>query len=69
MAAEESDTNEMSRNLLEEALEETRERYRDEHGDDPPAAFIEDAREMILRRLAKKGRDEHRDVYDALADE
>ena len=55
----------MSRNLLEE----TRERYRDEHDDDPPTAFMQDARELILRRLAKKGRDEHRDVYDALADE
>jgi len=59
----------VSRNLLEEALEETRERYRDEHDDDPPTAFMQDARELILRRLAKKGRDEHRDVYDALADE
>lgn len=56
-------------NLLEEMLAATRKRYIEEEGEEPPAKFMEEARTEILRRLAQKGRDEHRDIYDALADE
>lgn len=56
-------------NLLDEMMEATRKRYREEEGEEPPAEFMEEARKEILRRLAQKGRDEHRDIYDALADE
>lgn len=69
MAAEEDFPEHGDGNLLEELLARTRERYVEEHGEEPPEDFLEDARAMILRRLAKKGRDEHRDVYDALAEE
>jgi hypothetical protein len=69
MAADSRDTDDERRNLLEEALEETRERYRAERGEEPSEAFMEDARRLILRQLAKKGRDEHRDIYEKLAEE
>lgn len=68
MAAEQDDSA-PGRNLLEEMLETARKRYVEEEGEEPPADFMEEARKEILRRLARKGRDEHRDVYDALADE
>lgn len=58
-----------SRNLLQEMLERARERYVEENGEEPPEEFIEEARELLLRDLASRGREEHRDVYDALADE
>lgn len=58
-----------SRNLLQEMLERARERYVEENGEEPPEEFIEEARELLLRDLASRSREEHRDVYDALADE
>lgn len=67
MAAEEDAPGPADGNLLDELLARTREQYVEEHGEEPPEDFLEEAREMILRQLAKKGRDEHRDVYDALA--
>ncbi|AGB17198.1 hypothetical protein Halru_2620 [Halovivax ruber XH-70] len=68
MAADEAAFN-GKENLLETLLADFRERYVEEHGEEPPEAILHDARRDILRSLAKKGRDEHRDVYDALADE
>ena len=56
-------------NLLEQLLEEAREQYAAEHGEAPPEGFDEEARTLLLRTLAKQRRDEHRDVYDALAEE
>ncbi|MCU4741629.1 hypothetical protein OB955_22120 [Halobacteria archaeon AArc-m2/3/4] len=71
MAAEnDSHSTDVSRgNLLDTMLERAREQYVAEHGEEPPDELIADARESILRRLAKHKRDEHRDIYDALADE
>lgn len=69
MAAEEEVPEDGPRNLLEEWLEHARERYVEEHGEEPPEEFMEDARELILRKLARSGRDAHRDVYEALAEE
>lgn len=69
MAAENDPSNPSRANLLDEMLERARDRYIEEHGEEPPEEFMNDARDTILRTLAKKGRDEHRDVYDALADE
>lgn len=69
MAAEDGTKEKSQANLLEEMLEQARKRYVEENGEEPPAEFMEEARELILRRLARSGRDEHRDVYDALADE
>lgn len=69
MAAEDETRERPSGNLLEVLLERARERYVDENGEEPPEEFVEEARELILRNLARSGRDEHRDVYDALANE
>lgn len=57
------------RNLLETMMAEARERYVEENGEEPPEKFMEEARELILRTLAQRGRDKHQDVYDALAEE
>lgn len=54
---------------LERALKTVRRSYVEEHGEQPPEEFMEDARTQLVRLLAQRGRDEHRDVYDALADE
>jgi hypothetical protein len=67
MAAE--DETQQSRNLLQELLERTRERYIEENNEEPPEEFMKEARNLVLRKLALSGRDEHRDVYDALAEE
>lgn len=64
-----SDEGRESENLLEEMLDRARERYVEENAEDPPEEFMDEARELILRSLASSGRDEHRDVYEALADE
>lgn len=69
MAAEDDVSDEIRGTHLEDLLEEARSRYVDEHGEEPPDAFMRDAREAILREIAKRGRDDHREVYDALADE
>ena len=65
----ENDAGAVQGNLLEMMIERAREQYIEEHDEEPPEEFVRDARKTILRQLAKKGRDEHRDVYDALADE
>lgn len=69
MAAEDEPRERPPANLLKRLLDRAREQYVEENGEEPPEAFMQDARELILRRLARTGRDEHRDVYDALADE
>lgn len=69
MAAERDDSKKAQGNRLEELLCEARERYREENGEEPSEEYLEELRKEILRGLAKKGRDEHRDVYDALAEE
>ena len=69
MAADEETPEGSPPNLLEQMLEQARERYVEENGEEPPEEFMEDARELILRKFARSGRDEHQDVYDALARE
>ena len=69
MAADETASGGARYNLLEKLLDDVRKRYIEEHGEEPPEEIMRDARQEILRTLAKRGRDEHRDVYDALADE
>lgn len=58
-----------SGNLMDELLGKVEEKYVEEHGEDPPEEFMEDARQWILKEVAQRNRDEHRDIYDALADE
>lgn len=65
MAAE----NQHPTNRMEELLEKVRDRYREENDREPPEEFMKDARKKILRDAAKKSRDDHRDISDALADE
>lgn len=54
---------------MQEALDRVRERYVEEHGEQPPDEFVEKARREILLTVARKDREEHREIYDALADE
>jgi len=56
-------------NQMEKLLQKVREQYRQEEGEDPPEEFMADARTQILRSAAKKDRDDHREIYDALAKE
>ncbi|WP_157971708.1 hypothetical protein [Halorussus litoreus] len=54
---------------MERALDTIRESYVEEHGTEPSAEFMEEARREIILGVAKRDRDQHRDIYDALADE
>jgi hypothetical protein len=56
-------------NLMEKILDELREKYIEEHGEEPSEEFLQEARKEVLRNRAKKSRDDHREIYDALADE
>lgn len=56
-------------NQMEKVLQRLRERYIEEEGEEPPEDFMQEARLEILRSAAKKNRDNHREIYDALADE
>lgn len=69
MAADPDGSGGARNNLLERTLEATRQTYVEENGEEPPPEFMERARTAILREFAQHGRDEHRDIYDALADE
>lgn len=69
MATGEQPADAPSEPLLETLLTQVREKYINEHGEEPPEEFEDEARKLIIRQLAKEGRDEHRDIYDALADE
>ena len=69
MAVDEDDPTTPQMNLLEELLNQVRDRYREEHGEDPPESFMKEARRKALLHLAKERRDENREIYDALADE
>ncbi|PSP77087.1 hypothetical protein BRC81_10665 [Halobacteriales archaeon QS_1_68_20] len=57
------------RNLFDELLEQFRTRYAEEHGENPPEEVMEEARTALLREVAREKREEHRDIYDALARE
>jgi len=65
MAAE----NQTPTNRMKDLLEELREHYVEENGEEPSEEFMQNARKQILRGAAKKSRDDHREIYDALADE
>lgn len=69
MAADDETVENPPGNLLDAMLEQARERYVEENDEEPPEEFMEDARELILRHLARTRREEHQDVYDALAEE
>ena len=55
--------------FLQEALGRIRERYVKEHGEEPSDEFMEEARRKIILEVARQDRDEHREIYDALAEE
>lgn len=50
---------------MQEALGRFREKYVEEHGEQPPEELMDDARQWILKAVAQQ----NRDIYDALADE
>ncbi len=56
-------------NVMETLLNTIRDRYVEEHGEEPPEEFMERARTEIVHGVANRDREEHRDIYDALADE
>jgi hypothetical protein len=56
-------------NRLDEAVSVFREMYVESHGEEPSEELLEAARRQFVRAFAKKDRDEHREIYDALADE
>lgn len=56
-------------NFLQEALGRIRERYVEEYGEEPSDEFMEEARRKIILEVARQDRDEHREIYDALAEE
>lgn len=67
--ASKDESSESKSNAMEEALGTIRKKYVEEHGEEPSDEFMENARRRIILGVAKQDRDEHRDVYDALADE
>jgi hypothetical protein len=67
MATKDSESS--RKNLMEKVLDKVREKYIEEHGEEPSEKFIRVARKKILQEQAKKSRDDHREIYDALADE
>jgi len=67
--AVEDDEGTPPKNLMAQLLDAVRDRYIEEHGEEPPAEFMRRARNEIVHDLASHDREEHRDIYDALADE
>ena len=57
------------KNVMETLLNSIRAQYIEIHDEEPPDEFMEHARNEIVHGLARKDREEHRDIYDALADE
>lgn len=55
--------------VLEVLLSAVREDYIEEHGEEPSEEFMHRARSEIVRNVASKDREDHREIYDALADE
>lgn len=56
-------------NVLEALLSAVREEYIDEHGEEPPEEFMRTARNEIVHGFASRDREEHREIYEALAKE
>lgn len=67
--ASKGENSESKSNTMERALATIREKYVEEHGEEPSDEFMEEARREIILGVARQDRDEHRDIYDALADE
>lgn len=57
------------KNFMEQLLNSVREKYIEEHGEEPSEEFMRRARNKIVHNLASHDREEHRAIYDALADE
>lgn len=68
MAVDESEER-PSENFLEMLLDSIRKQYVERHGEEPPDEFMQEARNELVHGLARKDREEHREIYDALADE
>lgn len=54
---------------MKRVLDRLRREYREEHGKEPPAEFINRAEVGIARHIGKADRDAHREIYDKLAEE
>jgi hypothetical protein len=67
--ASKGDSSKSRTDTIEQTLDEIRERYVEENGEEPPEEFMTEARRQIVLGIAQRDRDAHRDIYDALADE
>mgnify|MGYP006914279298 CR=1 FL=1 len=56
-------------NRMAAALERLRQIYVEEEGEEPPEEFMTDARQELVRAVARNRRDAHREIYEALANE
>ena len=68
MAVEDSDES-PPKNLMETLLRSIRRSYIEEHGEEPPDEFMRRARNEIVHGFADRDREEHRRIYEALAEE
>lgn len=70
MAVEDQDQDqEPPKNLMEVLLSSVREKYIEEHGEEPSEEFMRQIRNEFIHGIASQDREEHRDIYDALANE
>ena len=56
-------------NLLDGMLAQFRSEYVKEHDEEPPEELMENMRLILLKRAARRKREENREIYDALAKE
>lgn len=67
--AVENEDQELPKNLMEVLLSAVREKYIEEHGEEPSEEFMRQIRNEFVHGIASQDREEHREIYDALANE
>lgn len=67
--AVEDDKRSPPENVMDALLTAVREEYIDEHGEEPPADFMRKAEKKIVHGFASRDREDHREIYEALAKE
>jgi len=55
--------------LFDAILSNIRQQYVEEHDEEPPEEYMQEARQNVLRAIGKNKRDENREIYDELAKE
>ena len=67
--ASKGDSSKSRTDTIEQTLDEIRERYVEENGEEPPGEFMPEGGGETVLGIVQRDRDAHRDIYDALADE